>query len=343
MTQRVIGLDVGTHAVTAAELRLGRGGQVTVSRFGQVAIRPGAVVGGEVVDSAEVSAAIKRLWREAGFSSKRVVVGVGNQRVVVRPTEMPAMADDDLRSAVEFQAQELIPIPLEEAVLDYQVLERFISDEGDEMLRVLIVAAQRGMVEGLITAVTGAGLETVMVDLVPFALLRSLVDLSGFEELDVNDAKGEAIISIGAGVTTIVVHEFGIPRFIRIVGLGSNELTQAIADELDVSLDEAEGYKRQVTLGLVNDPPSTAAAAVVERRVAAFVEEIQGSLEFHTSQTHSAPLGRVVVTGGGRRVPELADKLGRAVNAPVVIGSPFGRVEMGRTNLTPEQLRQAFH
>ncbi|MCB0991662.1 MAG: type IV pilus assembly protein PilM [Acidimicrobiales bacterium] len=341
MTQRVIGLDVGTHAVTAAELRLGRGGQVTVSRFGQVAIRPGAVVGGEVVDSAEVSAAIKRLWREAGFSSKRVVVGVGNQRVVVRPTEMPAMADDDLRSAVEFQAQELIPIPLEEAVLDYQVLERFISDEGDEMLRVLIVAAQRGMVEGLITAVTGAGLETVMVDLVPFALLRSLVDLSGFEELDVNDAKGEAIISIGAGVTTIVVHEFGIPRFIRIVGLGSNELTQAIADELDVSLDEAEGYKRQVTLGLVNDPPSTAAAAVVERRVAAFVEEIQGSLEFHTSQTHSAPLGRVVVTGGGRRVPELADKLGRAVNAPVVIGSPFGRVEMGRTNLTPEQLRQA--
>ena len=271
MTQRVIGLDVGTHAVTAAELRLGRGGQVTVSRFGQVAIRPGAVVGGEVVDSAEVSAAIKRLWREAGFSSKRVVVGVGNQRVVVRPTEMPAMADDDLRSAVEFQAQELIPIPLEEAVLDYQVLERFISDEGDEMLRVLIVAAQRGMVEGLITAVTGAGLETVMVDLVPFALLRSLVDLSGFEELDVNDAKGEAIISIGAGVTTIVVHEFGIPRFIRIVGLGSNELTQAIADELDVSLDEAEGYKRQVTLGLVNDPPSTAAAAVVERRVAAFV------------------------------------------------------------------------
>lgn len=341
MTQRVIGLDVGTHAITAAELRLGRGGQTTVSRFGQVAIKPGAVVGGEVVDSAEVSAAIKRLWREAGFSSKRVVVGVGNQRVVVRPTEMPAMNDEDLRSAVEFQAQELIPIPLEEAVLDYQVLERFISDEGDEMLRVLIVAAQRGMVDGLIGAVSGAGLEATMVDLVPFALLRSLVDLSGFEELDVNDAMGEAIISVGAGVTTVVVHEFGIPRFIRIVGIGSNEVTQAIADELDISLDEAEGYKRQVSLGLTNDPPSQTAKSVVERRVSSFVEELQGSLEFHTSQTNSAPLGRVIITGGGRRVPGLADKLGKAVSAPVVVGAPFGRIELGRTNLSPEQLREA--
>ncbi|MCP3938304.1 MAG: type IV pilus assembly protein PilM [Actinomycetia bacterium] len=341
MTQRVIGLDVGTHAITASELKLGRGGQVTITRFGQVAIKPGAVVGGEVVDQPEVSAAIKRLWREAGFSSKRVVVGVGNQRVVVRPTEMPAMNEQDLRSAVEFQAQELIPIPLDEAVLDYQLLERFTSEDGDEMLRVLIVAAQREMVQGLIGAVSQAGLDVTMVDLVPFALLRSLVDLSGFEELDVTDATGEAIISVGAGVTTILVHEFGIPRFIRIVGIGSSELTQAIADELDISVEEAEGLKRQVTLGMINDPRAETAAAVIERRVSAFVEEIKGSLEFHTSQANAAPLGRVIITGGGRRVPGLADKLGQRVQAAVVVGSPLSRVELGKTNLTPEQLRDA--
>lgn len=341
MTQRVIGLDIGTHAVTATELRLGRGGQVTVHRFGQVALRPGAVSNGEVADVAEVGAALKRLWREGGFSSKRVVVGVGSQRVVVRPTEMPAMAEEDLRSAVEFQAQELIPIPLDEAVLDYQVLERYVNHDGAEMLRVLIVAAHRDMIGATMGALDAAGLEASLVDLVPFAMLRSLVDLNHFTDLDVNDAYGEAIISFGAGVTTMVVHEFGIPRFIRTLGVGSSDITQTIADELGISFDEAEGLKRQVSLGVGGSSAVLQAADIISRRVAPFVDEVKESLEFHTSQASSAPLGRVIVTGGGRRVPGLVERLQESVGCEVVVGSPFARFELGRTNLTPEQLRSA--
>ena len=341
MTQRVIGLDIGTHAVSATELRLGRGGQVTISRFGQVAIRPGAVKSGEVIDTAEVSAAIKRLWREGGFTSKQVIVGVGNQRVVVRPTEMPAMEMEDLRSAVEFQAQELIPIPLDQVILDYQVLERFINHDGAEMLKVLIVAARRDMVSNVMSAVGDAGLEATLVDLVPFALLRSLVDLSAFNELEVADAYGEAIISFGAGITTMVVHEFGIPRFIRTLGIGSHEITQAIADDLEVSLDEAEGLKRQVSIGIRGIEAVDRAAAAINSRLDPFIEEVKDSLEFHTSQASSARLGRVIVTGGGRRVPGLIERLESGLGCEVVVGAPFARFEMGRLNLTPDQLRVA--
>ena len=341
MTRRVIGLDIGTHAVSATELRLGRGGQVTISRFGQVAIRPGAVKSGEVIDTAEVSAAIKRLWREGGFTSKQVIVGVGNQRVVVRPTEMPAMEMEDLRSAVEFQAQELIPIPLDQVILDYQVLERFINHDGAEMLKVLIVAARRDMVSNVMSAVGDAGLEATLVDLVPFALLRSLVDLSAFNELEVADAYGEAIISFGAGITTMVVHEFGIPRFIRTLGIGSHEITQAIADDLEVSLDEAEGLKRQVSIGIRGIEAVDRAAAAINSRLDPFIEEVKDSLEFHTSQASSARLGRVIVTGGGRRVPGLIERLESGLGCEVVIGAPFARFEMGRLNFTPDQLRVA--
>ncbi len=341
MSQRVIGLDIGTHAVTATELRLGRGGQVIVTRFGQVALRPGVVSNGEVVDIGEVAAALKRLWREGGFSSKRVVVGVGNQRVVVRPTEMPAMADEDLRSAVEFQAQELIPIPLDEAILDYQVLERFMNHEGAEMIRVLIVAAQREMVANMMAAVSQAGLEVALVDLVPFAILRSLVDLNSFAELDTNETAGEAVISFGAGMITMVVHEFGIPKFIRTIGVGSQDFTQTIADELDLSFDEAEGLKRQVSLGISGDQAVDQAADIIARRLVPFVEEVKGSLEYHTSQASSAPLGRVVVTGGGRRLPGLIERLQEALGCEVVVGAPFARFELGRTNLTQDQLREA--
>ena len=319
MSQRVIGLDVGSHAITAAELKLGKNGAVTVMKFGQIALRPGAVTCGEVVDVLEVSAALKRLWREAGFSSKKVVVGVGNQRVIVRPADMPAMPEKDLRSAVEFQAQELIPITLEEAILDYQVLERYMGNGGTEMLKVLIVAAQRDMVSRLLVALDEAGLTASIVDLVPFALLRALADASGFGDIDGEDVGAEAIVSVGSGVTTMIVHEYGIPKFIRTIMLGSHDITQAIAEELDITADEAEGIKRQVTVGVEDGDVVDKARVAVKRRTALFVDEIIGSLDFHTNQVGNAGVKRIILTGGGRRVPGIAERLSEALDAPVSV------------------------
>ena len=144
MATRAVGLDVGTSAVRAVEVVLGRE-QPTMSRFGQVALPAGAVRDGEVADPPAVASAIRRLWKEVGFRTRQVIVGVGNQRVVVRQAELPEMSDEDLRSALQFQAEDLIPIPIEEAVIDFQVLERYAGSEQEALMRVLLVAAQRDM------------------------------------------------------------------------------------------------------------------------------------------------------------------------------------------------------
>src|SRR5438105_12260940 len=132
MAQRAVGLDVGTSAVRAVELVLGRE-QVTLTRFGQVALPPGGVRAGEVVDAPAVATAIRRLWRDAGFRSRQVITGVGNQRVVARQADLPEIGEEDLRSALQFQAEELIPIPIEDAILDFQVLEHFRGTDEDTM------------------------------------------------------------------------------------------------------------------------------------------------------------------------------------------------------------------
>src|SRR5437879_478222 len=202
MAQRAVGLDIGTSAVRAVELVLGRE-QVTLTRFGQVALAPGAVRDGEVVDPPAVAAAIRRLWREAGFRSRQVViVGVGNQRVVVRQADFPEMSAEDMRSALQFQAQDLIPIPIEDAILDFQVIEHFPSSDGD-MVRVLLVAAQRDMVRSLLAGVEGGGLSASMVDLIPFALMRALTQSSLVQDLE---ATAEAIVCVGGSITNVVVH-----------------------------------------------------------------------------------------------------------------------------------------
>src|SRR5947208_14637819 len=210
MAQRAVGLDVGTSAVRAVELVLGRE-QVTLTRFGQVALPPGAVRAGEVVDAPAVAAAIRRLWREAGFRGRTVIAGVGNQRVVGRQADLTAMSDEDMRSALQFQAADLIPIPIEEAILDFQVIEEFTTSDG-AMVRVLLVAAQRDMVRSLLAGAEGGGLSASMVDLIPFALMRALTPPSLIQDLD---ATAEAIVCVGASITNVVVHQRGVPEFVR--------------------------------------------------------------------------------------------------------------------------------
>ena len=127
MARRLIGLDVGTNAVRVAELELSDPPRLT--SFGQVALPPGAMRDGEVVDPAAVTAAIERLWKELSLKKAPVRVGVASPRVLVRTVDLPTMSDDELAGALQFQAQDLIPIPLEDAVLDFQVLESLPTPE----------------------------------------------------------------------------------------------------------------------------------------------------------------------------------------------------------------------
>src|SRR5205823_727181 len=148
--------------------------------------------------------------REAGFRTRQVIVGVGNQRVVARQADLPEMSAEEMRSALQFQAQDLIPIPIEDAILDFQVLEHLHGTE-ENLVRILLVAAQRGMVESLLAALEGAGLTATMVDLVPFALMRSLATTSLVDDLELS---AQAIVCVGAGLTDVVVHQRGVPEFV---------------------------------------------------------------------------------------------------------------------------------
>ena len=334
MARSLIGLDVGTAAVRAAEVRIGRG-KASLVRFGQVALAPGAVVAGEVVDATAVGAALKRLWRDGGFKSKRVVTGIAGQRVVARTTELPALSDDDLRSSLPFQVQELIPIPVEDAVIDFQTLETVPGEDGTDRLRVLVVAAHRDVVRSLLAALDDAGLTADRVDLIPSALIRALHERD-FAELVEDDraATAEAIVDIGGGVSNVVVHEHGVPRFLRSLATGGVEITEALVTDLDVDFEEAEALKRRASVDVDADVDAATEVAVEHARdvvraaLSPMLEEVRTSLDFWQAQAGNEELRRVVLTGGGARAAEVEDRLARLLGVPVVRGRPFQHVEM---------------
>jgi type IV pilus assembly protein PilM len=348
MAERALGLDIGTTAVRVVEVVIDRPGgrgrnpgrPAVVSRVGEVPLPPGAVRDGEVVDPAAVGAAISELWRQTGLRSRDVRVGLTGSRVVVRVVDMPAMPDDELAGAVRFSAADHIPIPLEEAILDQAVLEPAPPAEpgGPPMVRVLVAATHRAAVDGLLAAVTAGGLTAVAVDLVPFALVRGLsdppVELPSLPEdspdqtVTAAPAQAEAIVSVGAALTTVVVHEGGRPRFVRTVQAGGDMLTAAIGDELGIDLEAAEAAKRAA--GAAGDPADGPdndlvhrAARVVELRLAGILGEIQSSLAYWMAQA-DRPLRRIVLTGGGARAGDIAGRLALLVGVPVEAGAVQG-------------------
>jgi type IV pilus assembly protein PilM len=330
--RNAVGLDIGSTAVRAAEMSVRRG-RTTLERFGQAALPVGAVVDGQVADADVVASAIRRLWRQARFGSRRVIMGVANQRVVVRMVDLPWMEAEELRRSLRFQVQEYIPIPVDDAELDVDVLDEHEGGGGQRLMRVLLVAAQKEMVAGHVRAATRARLQPVGVDLTPFALLRSLVP----EGSALLAETSEALVDVGARVTNIVVHAAGTPRFVRILLMGGQDVTDGLRHGLDLDHESAERTKLEAAAGAAQEP---AVGRIVEQRMGAFVDEVRGSLDFYRAQPDADPVARVVVTGGGSRLGPLTERLQAALHLPVEAGQVLQPLRLGRLKLGPAQLAE---
>lgn len=329
----VVGLDIGTSGVRAAELSLGKS-EITLERFGQVALPDGAVRDGEVSDVNAVADAIKQLWVQAKFGSKKVVVGVANQKVVVRQIDLPWMPQAELRKSLAFQVQDYIPMPVEHAILDFHPIEEFAGENGARTLRVLLVAASRDMVDTTLQAVNKAGLSPSMVDLTSFALLRSAAHAqSGFA-----DVTAEALVDIGSSVTNIVVHQGGVPRFVRILLMGGGDITEAVADRLGVPMEQAESVKQATGMAGTTGTDAHPAVRTIEMTASNFAEEVRGSLDYFMAQPGAVRIGRVVLSGGGSRLAGLQERLAAATRLPVEAARPMSLLKLGKTGLTDEQL-----
>jgi type IV pilus assembly protein PilM len=325
-----IGLDIGTSVVRAVELSFGRGG-LTLERFGQVVLPEGAVRDGEVVDREPVVACLKQLWSATGFSHKKVVMGVANQRVIVRQLDLPWMPREELRASLPFQVQDFLPMPTEQAVLDFFPLEERSQAGGGRTLHGLLVAAARDTVLANVNCAERAGLSVTAVDLTSFAILRALGKQTGV------DVETEALIDVGARITNVIVHSSSVPRFVRILLMGGQDVTDAVAEGLGITIGEAEALKQQVS-GTDSEQEAAALHRAVSTTAQDFVEEIRGSLDYYAASNPGAPVQRILLSGGGSRLAGLIDRLAAATRLPVLAADPLTAVRIGRTGLDADQL-----
>jgi type IV pilus assembly protein PilM len=349
MARRLIGLDVGTNAVTIAEVT--PGSPPRLDMFAQVALPREAMREGEIADEAAVSDAVERLRSEVGLKKASVRVGIASPRVVVRQVEMPVMTREELASALEFQAADLIPISLDDAVLDFAILGETTAAANDDgsggepTMQVLLAAAQEATIARLVHSVEAGGLQVAAVDLIPLALTRALArpvpamaPVAGEGGVALDEGVGaEGIVSFGGGVTSIAVHENGVPRFVRVLGSGGRELTDAIAHDVDVPAETAEALKRALA-NPGNDEMVARARAAVDRPLSVLLDEVRSSVDYYRNQPNAARLMRVIATGGSAQLPGLPERLAALVGVPVEPAYMHDLIRIGNIGFAPDEL-----
>jgi type IV pilus assembly protein PilM len=322
--------------VRAAEVETTKDGRYVLRRYAQVGLPHGYVVDGEIINVPGVSTALKRLWLEGGFEGTKVVLGISGPRVFVRQADVPASNTQDLRSSLKFDAQDLIPIPMEDASFDFSVLDKGEAPVGDakQIMRILIVAAHRELLRTHLAALKGAGLNAIAMDASPLALMRVVPtgDQAGLGGVEV-------LVSIGAELTTVAVRENGVPRFIRSLTVGGAKLTEMIANTMHLEMAVAERLKRGSVPA--DTPQSAQARKAMSAEMRDLAEEVRATVDFFVSQSEGATIDRLLITGGASQTEGLAASI--AGNLPVTVRQidPFASLTVGDFGFNPEEMKQA--
>ena len=346
VARTAVSLDIGSSGLRAAQFSW-RGRKCRLDRFAAAPTPEGAVVAGVVADPAALAKGLKELWALGKFSTKRVVFGLANDRILVRQLDLDWMEPADFRKALSYSVADQIPMSVDEANLDFHILEEIAASAElglERTLRVLLVAAGRDMVEGFVTAITEAGLQPVKAELAPFALIRAACpDGVGPARKHADGAAApaeattaEAIIDIGADTLTVVVHAGGQPRFVRTVGkLGGRYITGELQQKFGWSYEEAEAAKAQYGLPRprpagIPEPRTSGvpegglvalehpAQQAIAERANAVVAEVRTTLNFFLSaSTGISGLSRVVLTGGGSSLSGLSERLAEGLKVDV--------------------------
>jgi len=358
-SKATVGLHIEAGSVAATEVETNGHSQVT--RFGVVPLGSGIFREGEVADVDALAEAMKQLFAQHNLS-KGVRLGIANQRVAVRTLRLPNIEDkQELETAVRFQAQDHIPMPLEHAVMDWQVVGRGTAEDGSERLEVVTVAARRDMVGNLIEAMSKAGLKPTGIDLSAFGMIRALARQghppvgtgsyvsapnaqtlpyeervpqdTGADEGDQPPVGGQLpeppklYCNLG-DVTNLAVARGSTCLFTRVSSFGVEGIAQRLAERRQLTLEHARQWLDHVGLerpveAVGGDPEIVAATReALAEGAAKLVDELRLSLEFYAAQEGSTPVDGVVACGPGINVAGLIERLQRDLGQRFELGRP---------------------
>jgi len=311
----VVGLDIGSSAVKAVELKpAGKGYRVVA--FGSEPVPPDSIVDGAIIDSSAVADAIKRLFSNKQFKTKEVAASLSGNAVIVKKISLPSMTEAELGESIQWEAEQYIPFDIQDVNLDYQILNA--AGEGGQM-DVLLVAAKKEKIADYTGVISQAGRTPVIVDIDAFALQNAFEVNYGFDPREV-----VVLLNAGASAININILTGDVSVFTRDISMGGNAYTEAVQKELNLPFDTAEALKKGRPP--VDGPAFEDVRPVLHAMTENVLLEVQKTFDFFKATASSDQIHRIVLSGGASRVDGFAETLHERFGTPVEEFDPFKKV-----------------
>ncbi|MCW2277270.1 type IV pilus biogenesis protein PilM [Heliophilum fasciatum] len=306
-----VGLEFDTGCIRVVELKGTRKNPVLVAA-GLVPIPDTAVVEGIVQETGVVATALKQLWAKVGIRNKEVILGIFNKGVFLRPVNLPKVPVAKIPQLLRYQSEEYFPIPFAELVMDFAVIGEAEKAEGNA-LDLLLVASRLENQRSCYSALANAEIVPKVVEASPIALLHA----TGEEE-----KKGVSVyIDIANGQTALMITIEGIPRYLRQIPLGVQQMIKMMDS---ICLDEVA---------------STAEIEVVQSNESSTVslwaqelsDQLRATIQFFLSKNNLSEINRIILSGRGAKIPEVAEEVGQAMAVPVTSARPLSQIPLPHT------------
>ncbi len=312
------GLDIGTQNIKVVQLS----GSTEAPNFVTASMFPTpkqAFVSEAPQDIATLAAAIKTLHRESKITTTRVATALPESQIFTRVVEMPELTKDEIKSAIEYEAEQYVPLPLSEVRLTWEVLSSKVDANRKKIQEVLLVAAPNTLIDKYLNVLKTAGLNPVAIETETTSIVRALVQR-------IDGAPTTLVTSIGASTTDLTIIDNAQISFTRSIATGGQALARAVANDLGFEMDQAVEYMK--TYGLDSTQLEGKVMQSLKPVFDVIVNEIRRALAYYISKHADRQVKRVIVTGGTAKLPSLVVYLAEALGLEVQIGNPWDGIKL---------------
>jgi len=319
-------IDFGSRSIKVAKLHKVSDG-FELDNYGVTLSPEGAIANGEIFNPIVVADVLTELIKDSGIRDNKAIIAITGQKVIVREIVLPLMEDKELMAGVMWETPKYVPYDLDESIIDAEKVEEFVEKDGSKMMRVLLVAAPKSIIQPYMEVLKKARIIPKIVDVVSSANIRVFEKyLTDKKEEEQESSIIDIILSIGASNTNLTLVEKGNLKFTRDILVGGNDITKAIAKSLNISFNEAEKLKREtkIVLGTEADEENKIESEKIILKILDQVtKEVRKSLSYYKTQSQKVKYNKMILSGGCANINNIKDLLSEQFEIPVVIGNPL--------------------
>lgn len=313
-----VGLDLGVSSLKVVELAKSQN-KYRLVNFGSTAVSPGGLLSESPLEQEAVALAIKKLFKDNRISSSEVRIALPESQVFTFVIETPALSERELSSSIQWEAEQYIPIPLDEVVIDWKILVK--GNKETEKNQVLLVGAPKRTTEKYTKILEKAGITPLSMETEIIAASRSLL-------ASVPQLPTIMVVNLGAGTTDFSILNNGLLLFTRSIPTGGQAFTRAVKQDLQLEESQAEEYKKEY--GLDEDKLEGKVAAVLRPLMNSVIAEMQKGIGFFQEKHPNTKLDVILLSGGLSLMPGIVPYIAKEIGVETQIGNPFTFIEIDK-------------